>query len=117
MDRQLITLAKKVDRDKHKLLNEAVPLETIEDDTNNNLIDFIKDNTDNPELDLLNEAEYQELYNKIIKKLTSFEECVFKLKVQNFEYKEIADILEKDPKSIDNAIQRIKTKIKELYKE
>ena len=56
-----------------------------------------------------------ELYNKIIDKLTYLEELVFILKVQNFNYKEIASILDKDSKSIDNAIQRIKTKIKELY--
>ena len=114
MDRQLMTLIKKLGRDKHRFLNEAIPLEVINDDENNNLIDFIEDNKGNPELGLLDEYEYQELYDKIVKKLTNFETCVFDLKLQNFGYKEIADILDKEPKSIDNAMQRIKNKIREL---
>ena len=117
MDRQLMSEITKLNRDKYKFLNEAIPLETIDDAKDNNFIDFIEDNKDNPELGLLAEASYQELYNKIVKSLTPLEECVFNLKVQNFDYKEIADILDKDPKSIDNAIQRIKVKIKEIYKE
>ncbi len=114
MDRQILTEIKRVNRDKYKLLNEAIPLETLDTENDINLIDCLQDNTDNPELGLLEELEYQELYNKIVKNLTQFEECVFNLKLQNFNYKEIADILDKDPKSIDNAIQRIKNKIKEL---
>ena len=113
MDRQLMTIIKKLNRYKHKPLNEAVSLETSLEDEDN-LIDFIKDNSINPEVGLLEEDEYLELYNKIIDKLTDLEECVFNLKLQNFEYKEIASILDKDPKSIDNAIQRIKTKIKSI---
>ena len=114
MDRQLITISKKFDRDKHKFLNEAIPLDTITDDNSNNLINFIEDNKDNPEIGLIEEATYRELYEKITKNLTAFEECVFNLKIQNFSYKEIAEILDKDTKSIDNAIQRIKSKIKDL---
>lgn len=114
MNRQLSTLIKKLSRDKHKPLNEAISLEnTLEEE--NNLLDFIGDNRLNPELGLLDEVEYQELYNKIREVLTYFEESVFNLKLQNFEYREIAEILDKDIKSIDNAIQRIKTKIKGLY--
>ena len=113
MDRQLITELKKLNREKHKFLNEAVPLETIDETSENgNLINFIKDNSYNPELDLFNEEELQNLFEEATKELTSLEECVFKLKVQGFNYKEIADILDKDQKSIDNAIQRIKLKLK-----
>ena len=114
MDRQLLTEIKRLNRDKYKLLNDAIPLETIDTDNDTNLIDFLKNMKDNPEEGLLEEIEYQELYNKITKNLTNLEECVFNLKLQNFNYKEISDILDKDPKSIDNAIQRIKNKIKEL---
>lgn len=115
MDRQLMTETRRQNRSKYKFLNEAVPLETInEDSENSNLINFIQDNSKNPELGLLTQEEFEELYQKIIKELTSFEECVFNLKLQNFNYKEIADILDKDGKSIDNAIQRIKTKMKNI---
>ena len=115
IDRQISTELKKLNRDKYRPLNEAIPLETLDTDNDINLIDILKDNTDNPELGLLREVEYQELYNKIAEILTDLEECVFSLRLQNFNYKEIADILDKDIKSIDNAIQRIRTKIKEIY--
>ena len=45
--------------------------------------------------------------------LTPLELQVFELKINGFQYKEIAEMLDKDPKSIDNAIQRIKNKLKE----
>lgn len=114
MDRQLMSELTKQNRDKYKFLNEAVPLETIDEETDTNLIDFIQDNSKNPELGLLSNEEFKELYSTISKELTALEECVFKLKIQGFGYKEIADILDKDDKSIDNAIQRIKIKIKSL---
>lgn len=114
MNRQLISLLTKLNRDKYKFLNEAIPLETLDNDKDNNLIDFIEDYKSNPELGLIDEVEYQELHDKIIKVLTNLEARVFDLMLQNYDYKEIANILDKEPKSIDNAIQRIKFKIRGL---
>lgn len=114
MDRQLMSELTRQNRDKYKFLNEAIPLETIEEESDTDLINFIEDNSNNPELGLLSNEELKELYTVITKELTPLEECVFKLKIQGFGYKEIADILDKDDKSIDNAIQRIKVKIKSL---
>ena len=114
MDRQLMSEVTRLNRDKYKFLNDAIPLETLDDNGENDLINIIQDNSSNPEIGLLTNEEYVNLCNKISQKLTDFEECVFKLKIQDFDYKEIADILDKDKKSIDNAIQRIKLKIKHL---
>lgn len=114
LDRYLINEYKKSNNTKNKLLNESLSLDSL-DNEDKNLIKIIKDDKYNPELELIQELNFMELYNKIIDKLTYLEELVFILKVQNFNYKEIASILDKDSKSIDNAIQRIKTKIKELY--
>lgn len=114
IDRQLINELRKQNREKNRLLNDAIPLANIDEDDNTNILNFIEDNSNNPELGILSTEEFNELYDNIIKELTDLEECVFKLKIQGFTYKEIADILDKDDKSIDNAIQRIKVKIKEL---
>ena len=46
--------------------------------------------------------------------LTDLEFQVFELKRNGFNYKEIAEILDKDQKSIDNALQRIRIKMKEI---
>ena len=115
IDRQLLTQLTKLNRDKNKALNEAIPLE-VSTETDNNLIDIIADSTSNPELGLLSTEELANLSSKIIAQLTGFEECVFKLKIQNFTVTEIADILDKDEKSIYNTIQRIKIKIKPFIK-
>ena len=113
LDRQLIDQYRKNLNLKNKLLNESLPLETtIEEENNNDLLNIIEDNTNNPERELFTLEDYLSLQNKIIDKLTPLEECVFLLKIQNFDYKEIANILDKDNKSIDNAIQRIKLKIR-----
>ena len=113
MDRQIISLIKNANRDKNKFLNEAISIEYCLED-NINLLDKIEDNSYNPELDVMSEVEYQELYDRIVKNLTNFEECVFNLKLQGFNYDEISNILDKDTKSVYNAIGRIKDKIKNL---
>lgn len=113
LDRYLVNTYKRNNNTKNKLLNESLPLDSLKEEEFS-LIDLIEDNTNNPELELNSELELTELYNKIISKLTDLEECVFVLKIQNFNYKEIAEILDKDSKSIDNAIQRVKTKISSL---
>ena len=45
--------------------------------------------------------------------LTPFEKEVFELKINGHSYTDIAEILKKDKKQIDNTIQRIKRKIKD----
>lgn len=110
LDNHLTSQIRKSSSIKNKVLNESISLET-EDDNELNLLNVIQDNNTNPEYFLTNEEEYSNLCNRIIEKLTNLEETVFLLKIQSFTYQEIASILDKDLKSIDNAIQRIKVKI------
>lgn len=56
----------------------------------------------------------QEIIKLAEDELTGLEQQVFELKINGFEYKEIALILDKDVKSIDNALQRIKLKLKRI---
>lgn len=114
MDRQLMSELTRQNRDKYRFLNEAIPLDTIDNEEDVSLINCIGDNRNNPEEGLLLDENFKEIYLKIATKLTDFEECVFRLRLQDFDYYEIASILDKDKKSIDNAIQRIKGKIKEI---
>jgi RNA polymerase sporulation-specific sigma factor len=71
------------------------------------------DNSQNPENMMLDTENSNELTNKIKSLLTPFEREVFELKINGFTYIEISEKLHKDKKAIDNAIQRIKTKIKD----
>ena len=117
MDRQLRSEITKLNRDKHKILNEAIPLESYSSDGETiNLADFLGTDENNPEKDIIIHEDIKELITKIKKELTDFEECVFDLRLQDFEYKEIAGILDRSPKAIDNALQRIRAKIKKIIK-
>ncbi len=111
IERKIISLVVSTSRLKHKPLNDSVSFEIKlnDDDTFERVIE---DNSYNPEeMIVVSETE-----NEIIKKaheiLTDLEKQVFDLKLSGFNYKEIATILDKEPKTIDNAIQRIKNKIK-----
>ena len=52
----------------------------------------------------------------ILKELSEFEKQVFELHLTGMTYTEIAKVLGRDEKSTDNALQRMKAKIKRLLK-
>ena len=82
------------------------------------LKDIISDNSDNdPLLNIAKDEAFDELISFIEKSLSSSEYEVYKLLISGMSYNEIAETLHKNPKQIDNAIQRLKGKIKEILKE
>jgi RNA polymerase sporulation-specific sigma factor len=101
------------ERKKHKLLNESISYNINENDEINDMPKILIDNSQNPENMMLDTENSNELTNKIKSLLTPFEREVFELKINGFTYIEISEKLHKDKKAIDNAIQRIKTKIKD----
>ena len=74
----------------------------------------LKDSSNDPELVLLTKEREEKLIRETREALTDFEDEVFMLRINQFTYDEIASILEKDKKSIDNALQRIRTKMKRI---
>ncbi|MDD3187133.1 MAG: sigma-70 family RNA polymerase sigma factor [Bacilli bacterium] len=114
IDNRIINLITKNSSNKHKALNEAINYEMTDENGNDFILgDIISDNSYNPEDVVVNKDSSEELISKAKAKLTDFECQVFDLKLSGFDYKEIAKALDKSPKSIDNALQRIKSKIKE----
>jgi len=110
IERKIISVVISSNRNKNKILNESISY----DDDENLIIKFIKDSSPSPEEVLIGEELEEKLLSKIKDKLTDFEEQVFTLMINGFKYKEIAEILDKDEKSIDNTIQRLKSKIKKV---
>ena len=110
IERRLISLIKSASRLKHQILNESYSVEDLAQD-NKSLENLLEDSTSNPENKIIDDENTNELIRNIQKQLTSLESAVFELKISGFTYREIADILDKDSKSIDNAISRIKTKV------
>ena len=59
-------------------------------------------------------ASYQQTYAKVRRQLSPMEKEVLALYLEGKDYTEIARILGKSDKSIDNALQRIKSKIRKI---
>ena len=64
-----------------------------------------------PEEDILHFETMHELNDEITNKLSGFERKVVKFYLKGYAYTDIAKILNKSPKSIDNALNRIKHKL------
>lgn len=63
-----------------------------------------------PETLLLEDEKRDELLEKIRRTLTKTERKVFDIRLQGYGYREIAEALDMQPKSVDNALQRIRKK-------
>lgn len=115
IDRQLVTFIRSISRDKHKLLNNSVSLDSTTNSVGRPLTEIILDDKNiDPELSFIEEEEREELYKKIEEKLTTIEKDVFDLRVQGFSYKEISSILDTTPKAVDGCITRIKNKLSNI---
>lgn len=102
---------------KNRIINESYSLDKIYDKSGLPLIELIKDdNNSDPLVHISEEERFFELVDKIKKELSEFECQVFELMLNDFNYIEIAGLLEKTAKQIDNTIQRIKSKAKIVLK-
>lgn len=113
IERKIISSIITAKRLKHKILNESISIEKdILNGEEITLENFLADQNGDPEKLILKKESEEEILAILEKEFTPFEKQVFELKKNGFEYKEIAEIMGKDPKSIDNALQRIRAKIK-----
>ena len=87
------------------------------DDSNDDEEDtgfFIASNNLTPEESVLFREKLREINQQINKDLSLFEKKVLHFYVKGLNYVEIAKLLKKEPKSIDNALSRIKIKLRNL---
>ena len=112
INRSIISYIVRLGRLKNKVLNNSVFLELYDEDQSNGFGKSIADNSYNPENILISEESKKEILDIIDNDLNEFEREVINLKINGFKYKEIADMLGKDVKYIDNCIQKIKNKIR-----
>lgn len=118
IEHKMISLVISSNRLKHRILNESISLEgTNRTGEATNIEYLFKDDRKNPENILLSEEYEKEIVQKAEKILTPLELQVFELKINGFDYKEIAEMIDKEPKSIDNALQRIKHKLEIIKRE
>ena len=115
--RQLYTAVTASSRKKHLPLNTAVSLSRpVREDGGEEEEEFLDcleaDASSNPEVYLIGQEDMERLEEKIEKELSPFEKQVLELHLTGMGYVEIAHVLNRDEKSTDNALQRIRTKLK-----
>ena len=122
VSRQMYTAIKASQLKKHLPLNSYVSIyASASDNPEENglsIVDTIEAGKEsNPELMILGE-EYTNAFEEELKeKLSKLERKVLYLHLQGMEYLNIAEFMDKSPKTIDNALQRIKAKTRQLLEE
>lgn len=127
IQRHVYTYIKALNRNKHKILKGAFSLEStlnkdqefaerrleeyLEHSKISSNIPSISSYLSSDEIASVN-FDYKDKREKILKKLTSIEKEILKYRSLGYSYKEIANKIGKSIKSVDNAIQRIKRKVK-----
>ena len=119
ISRQMYTAIKLSQRQKHMPLNSYVSLYDIKksdyDDKQSPLIEQLEIETNsNPEELFLDKERMQMLVEQLNERLSDMERRVLHLHLQGEDYRSIAELLDKSPKSIDNALQRIRQKMRTI---
>lgn len=117
INRQMISAIRGANRYKHKLLNEYISIYSDENQQETQYAVSIPDNKFNPENIITQEETIEHILSKISGRLSKMESDVFDLLIEGQTITFMCKTLEKDAKSIDNAIQRVKNKVRNILKE
>lgn len=116
ISRQMYTAIQAAGRQKHIPLNTYVSFSTgsvgQEENGNPDLENVMTERKMNPEELFIDKENLQNLEKMIEQELSEFEKQVLDLHLTGMSYTQIARVLRKDEKSTDNALQRIKGKIR-----
>ena len=115
--RQIITAVKNASRQKHAPLNFYISLnkplsDKEESDTFEDILD--REHALSPEEIIIKKEDADILGSEMRRILSRFELEVLSLYLRGNSYVKIAEAIGKDPKSVDNALQRIKKKFEKL---
>ena len=118
--RQIITAIKTATRQKHIPLNSYVSLNKplYDDESDRTLLDvIIEGKTSSPEDLLISQENLQTINLRIGEVLSDLEQEVLAAYLDGKSYQEIAKMLGRHSKSIDNALQRVKRKLEKFLSE
>ena len=101
---------------KNQVNIQSYSLDYLYEETEKTLNDVIIDNKNEPLQRIMSREDYKELITLIKDSLSDAEYTVFTFLANGFDYQEIAQILGKSPKQIDNTMSRIKNKLKLIIK-
>lgn len=121
VSRQMYTAVQASRRQKHIPLNTYISLDnsagTNREGEEEKLVNvLVARSGQSPEEMVIDRENVAQLERTIEKELSSFEKQVLDLYLTGMGYQQIARVLGKDDKSTDNALQRIKTKLKKAIR-
>lgn len=108
IDRQLYSAIQSNNRQKHIPLNSYI---SLSDEVDEGLLRELW--VENPESIVIDRENAVLLQEEINNRLSSMERKVLELYLKGYGYQKIAEILGKTPKSADNALQRIRAKVRD----
>ena len=117
INRQMYTAVQAAQRKKHQPLNNYVSLEGSAGgmEEAGGISHLVADKPEqNPEELFLDKERMDYLEKAIVEELSEFEKQVFDLYMTGMSYSQIAKVLGRDEKATDNALQRLKSKIKKM---
>ena len=117
--RQIITAIKTATRQKHFPLNSYVSLNKplYDEESDRTLLDVIEGRVTNPEDLFISQEELERIQNEISTTLSPLEQQVLAAFLNGKSYQEIAEMLGRHVKSIDNALQRVKRKLMKMLED
>lgn len=117
IDRHLKGVLKGSKRLKHGFLNDSDSLEVMADrEVEGMAVINLKDRRSLDPIDeIINNCDFDDLTAWLAENLSSYEKKVLALRIQNFNYVEIAERLGREVKSVDNTLLRIRGKIRKGY--
>ena len=119
ISRQMYTAVQASRRQKHIPLNTYISLyATVQEDKSDeeaSLVNILAKKTElSPEEMVIDKENALQLEKLIERELSGFEKQVLDLYMTGMRYTQIAKVLGRDEKSTDNALQRIKTKLRKV---
>ncbi len=117
--RQILTAVRNANRLKHYPLNSSISLNSkVQEDGEEQeytLMDVLADSRIvDPETNYVSAEEKRRIESQIVETLSPLEKQVLDLYIEGLDYQQIARVLERPPKSIDNALQRARHKVSDI---
>ena len=111
--RQIYSAVEASQRKKHQPLNSYISLNSdAGTEGNDSFLDLLESfENGNPEQLLIDRENVMAIQEKAKKALSKMEWEVLEYHLQGLNYRQIAECMEREPKAIDNALQRIRSKL------
>lgn len=124
ISRQIYSAIKASNRKKNIPLNTYISLyspayaDNSDSEEKEVLVDIIHPKyVSNPEELVIDKENTSMIEYELVRRLSNLEKQVLSLYMEDLKYVQIAEVLDKEPKTIDNALTRIKTKLNLVLKE